>query len=243
MKSEEILNIASKRGFFFPSGEIYGAKSGFWTYGHLGTIMKHKFEDLWRNYFLRLNDNYFEIEDSVMMAEEVFAKSGHLKHFHDPLEENGKVRNFNMMFDVNAGVNKDEVMYLRPETAQGPYVSFKREFMALREKLPLGLAIIGKAFRNEINPRQGFFRLREFTQAELQIFFDKENLDVKFDEVKDYKLIMMNKKIECKGVKHPKFYVYHLAKIQQFYLDVLKIPENKFRFRELDNNEKAQYEH
>src|SRR3990167_4970840 len=95
MKSEEILNIASKRGFFFPSGEIYGAKSGFWTYGHLGTIMKHKFEDLWRNYFLKLNDNYFEIEDVNILSPDVFKNSGHLKHFHDPLEENGKTENFN----------------------------------------------------------------------------------------------------------------------------------------------------
>ena len=73
-KAEDIQNIATKRGFFFPSGEIYGAKAGFWTYGHLGTVMKHKFENLWRNYFLKLNDNYFEIEDTSLMAEEVFKK-------------------------------------------------------------------------------------------------------------------------------------------------------------------------
>ncbi|MBS3143390.1 glycine--tRNA ligase [Candidatus Woesearchaeota archaeon] len=241
MKSEEILNIASKRGFFFPSGEIYGAKSGFWTYGHLGTIMKHKFEDLWRNYFLKLNDNYFEIEDVNILSEDVFKNSGHLKHFHDPLEENGKTENFNLMFGLKVGVKGDEMMYLRPETAQSPYIAFKNEFMALRERLPMGLAIIGKAFRNEINPRQGFFRLREFTQAELQIFFDGNNLDVNFDEIKDYKLRISDKEIKCKDIKEPKFYVYHLAKIQQFYLDLLGIPKEKFRFRKLDNNEKAFY--
>jgi len=242
MKSEDILNIATKRGFFFPSGEIYGAKAGFWTYGHLGTIMKHKLENLWRDYFLKLDDNYFEIEGSNILSEEVFKNSGHLKHFNDPLEdEKGNIRQFNMMFRLKAGVTGDEIMYLSPETAQNSYISFKREFMALREKLPMGLAIIGRAFRNEINPRQGFFRLREFTQAELQIFFKEDEFKVNFDEVKDYKLKIMNKDIKCSDIKVPRFYIYHLAKIQQFYLDTLKIPKDKFRFRELDQKERAFY--
>ena len=242
MKSYDILNIATKRGFFFPSGEIYGAKAGFWTYGHLGTIIKHKFENLWRNYFLKLDDNYFEIDDVNILSEDVFKNSGHLKHFSDPLEdEKGNVNQFNMMLEVKVGVTGDERMYLRPETAQSPYISFKREFMALREKLPMGLAIIGKAFRNEINPRQGFFRLREFTQAELQIFFKEDEFDVNFDEVKDYKLRVMDKDVKCSSLKIPKFYIYHLVKIQQFYLDVLKISKEKFRFRELDKDERAFY--
>ena len=242
MKSDDILNIATKRGFFFPSGEIYGAKAGFWTYGHLGTIMKHKFENLWRNYFLKLNDNYFEIEDVNILSEEVFKSSGHLKHFTDPLkDEKGNVKQFNMMIGVKIGVTGDEMMYLRPETAQSPYISFKREFTALREKLPLGLAIIGKAFRNEINPRQGFYRLREFTQAELQIFFEEGKFDVDFNEVKNYKLIISNKEVKCSELKLPHFYIYHLAKIQQFYLDILKIPKDKFRFRELNEKERAFY--
>src|SRR3989338_89254 len=241
-RADDILNIATKRGFFFPSGEIYGAKAGFWTYGHLGTIMKHKFENMWRNFFLGLSDDYFEIEDTSIMSEDVFKSSGHLKHFHDPMEdEKGGTKNFNLMFDIRAGVKGDEIMYLRPETAQGPYVAFKREFMALRERLPIGLAVVGKAFRNEINPRQGFFRLREFTQAELQIFFDGKDIDVNFNEVKDYKLIINGKEIKCSAVKEPKFYIYHLAKIQQFYLGVLGIPKDKFRFREITGNEKAFY--
>jgi len=242
MKSDDILNIATKRGFFFPSGEIYGAKAGFWTYGHLGTLMKHKFENLWRNYFLKLDDNYFEIEDVNILSEDVFKNSGHLKHFSDPIEdEKGNIKQFNMMLGVKVGVTGDETMYLRPETAQSPYIAFKREFMALREKLPLGLAIIGKAFRNEINPRQGFFRLREFTQAELQIFFEEEKFEVNFNEIKDYKLRIMSKEVKCSTLRLPKFYIYHLAKIQKFYLDVLKISKEKFRFRELNEKEKAFY--
>src|SRR3989344_3681571 len=241
-RADDILNIATKRGFFFPSGEIYGAKAGFWTYGHLGTIMKHKFENMWRNFFLGLSDDYFEIEDTSIMSEDVFKSSGHLKHFHYPMEdEKGGTKNFNLMFDIRAGVKGDEIMYLRPETAQGPYVAFKREFMALRERLPIGLAVVGKAFRNEINPRQGFFRLREFTQAELQIFFEEEKFEVNFNKIKDYKLRIMSKEVKCSTLRLPKFYIYHLAKIQKFYLDVLKISKEKFRFRELNEKEKAFY--
>ena len=299
-KSDKIMNIATKRGFFFPSGEIYSAKAGFWTYGHLGTLLKHKFENLWRDYFLSLNENYYEIEDVNILSKEVFKSSGHLEHFSDPLteckkchfrfradeliedelglnpqglkdyeldkiikenklkcpncgNELDKVKFFNMMFDLKVGATGEDVMYLRPETAQSPFLAFKREFFALRERLPLGLAVIGKAFRNEISPRQGFFRLREFTQAELQIFFDSETInEVKnWSEVKNYKLrLLLNKKskIEELSCEHcnkflnlPRFYVYHLAKIQQFYLDILNIPKEKFRFRELNEKERAFY--
>ncbi len=298
-KVEKITNIATKRGFFFPSGEIYAVKAGFWTYGHLGTLMKHKFEDIWRNYFLSLNPNYYEIDDVNIMSKEVFESSGHLKNFNDPLieckkcqtryradelieektginttglndielnkiikknnikcpscnSELSQVKWFNMMFELRVGATGKDIMYLRPETAQSPYLAFKREFLALREKLPLGLAVIGKAFRNEISPRQGFFRLREFTQAELQIFIDAD----KFDQAEDWKEVENYKvrvKLEDKEIKEysckelnskmklPKFYVYHMAKIQQFYLDTLEIPKNLFRFRQLSEKEKAFY--
>ena len=74
-KSDLITNIAIKRGFFFPTAEIYNAKAGFWTYGHLGTLMKRKFENLWRFYFLSLNDNYFEIEGNNILPKKVFEGS------------------------------------------------------------------------------------------------------------------------------------------------------------------------
>ncbi len=300
-KHDNLINIATKRGFFFPTAEYYGAKAGFWTYGHLGTIVKSKWQNLWREHFLSLNDNYYEIEGSYILPKEVFIASGHLKNFNDLLTECKKchfkfkadhliedvlkinaailkpedmdriikenqikcpkcgnqdfekVRVFNMMFDVKIGAIGEEIAYLLPETAQNPYLSFKREFYALREKLPMGLAMIGKAFRNEISPRQGFFRLREFTQAELQIFFDKDNIDAcnEWKEVSNYKIILIRDKeknvneISCNELntklKLPKFYVYNMAKVQQFYLDLLKIPKNKFRFRELNPEERAFY--
>ena len=300
-KSDILMDIAVKRAFFFPTAEIYGAKAGFWTYGHLGTLMKRKFENLWRSYFLGLNTNYFEIEGNNILPKGVFEGSGHLKNFNDPMTECikckfrfradqlvedelhkelhgttetqldeliknnklkcpkcggelGNVKLFNMMFDVKIGaVDSNDIAYLSPETAQNPFISFKREYFALREKLPMGLAVIGKAFRNEISPRQGFFRLREFTQAELQIFFDPDKLNEcdDWNEVKNYKLRLLLAKsekieeIKCddanKKLDIPKFYAYHLAKIQQFYLDNLGITKDKFRFRELDEKERAFY--
>ena len=299
-KSEKIMDIATKRGFFYPSAEIYGSKAGFWTYGSLGTKIKHKWENLWRNYFLSLNTNFYEIDDCNIMPKKVFESSGHLKNFNDAMTECEKchsrfkadqivedilkietgslkeaeltklikenkikclnckgnlsdARFFNIMFGLKVGVTGEDEAFLRPESAQAPYLAFRREFEATRRKLPLSLAVVGKAFRNEISPRQGFFRLREFTQAELQIFFDSEKINEheKFDEVKNYNLIVYLasdkklKKISCKEMneklKIPKFYVYHMVKFQEFYLNILKIPENRFRFRELDENERAFY--
>lgn len=163
------------------------------------------------------------------------------------------VRWFNMMFELKVGATGDAVMYLRPESAQSPYLAFKREYEALRRRLPMGLAVVGKAFRNEISPRQSFFRLREFSQAELQIFFDPDDID-KCDDwksVQDYKVkvLLSGKKAAaekaCKELnakdKLPKFIAYHLAKVQQFYLGHMKIPKERFRFRELSEKERAFY--
>ena len=293
-----IMDIATKRGLIYPSSEIYGSKAGFWTYGSLGTKIKNKWQNLWRNFFLSLNTNFYEIDDCTIMPKKVFESSGHLKNFTDPLTECEKchfrfradqlledelkldiaglkeealtklirdhklkcpkckgnlmdVRFFNMMFDIKVGATGDDIMYLRPESAQSPYLAFKREFEATRRKLPLGLAVIGRVYRNEISPRQGFFRLREFIQAELQIFFDpdKVNEHENWNEVKDESLIIFSdkklKKITCKELneklKIPKFYLYHMTKVQEFYLQVLEIPEKLFRFRELNQEERAFY--
>ena len=296
-----IEQLAKKRGFFYPSDEIYGGLSGFYTYGHLGTLMKRKLENLWRKVFLK-EENFFEIEPSIIMHENVFKASGHLEFFVDPvakckkcgtihradsiveeflkrtyegmtpkelteLIKSNKIRCpkckgeleevgiLNMMFPLDIGAEKDLKGYLRPETAQGAYVSFSTQFNVLRKRLPLGLAIIGKAYRNEISPRQLIIRMREFTQAELQIFFDSDKINEheKWNQIKNYKLIIYsvlgrNKKpveLTCeevvKGLKLPKFYVYYMAKVQQFFLEALQVPKDKFRFKELSEDERAFY--
>jgi len=166
--------------------------------------------------------------------------------------ELSEVRWFNMMFPVNIGFD-EEKGYLSPETAQAAYLTFKEEFQATRGKLPLGLAIIDKAYRNEISPRQMFFRLREFTQAELQIFFDSEKINEhkNWEDVEKKKLLFKFsskeeiEELSCAELntkyKLPKFYLYYAYQIQKFYLNILKIPREKFRFRELSEKERAFY--
>mgnify|MGYP000434753166 CR=1 FL=1 len=155
------------------------------------------------------------------------------------------------MFKVQAGPETGTDAYLRPETAQGVYINFLQEFEVTRKKLPLGLAIIGKAFRNEISPRQLINRQREFTQAELQIFFDPEKAEEHPDwrEAENDKLVVLPvknktaKEITCNELSKtvPKFFVYHMSKVQDFFLNVLQIPRDKFRMREIPKEKRAHY--
>ncbi|MAG60719.1 glycine--tRNA ligase [archaeon] len=299
--SEEFATFLKKKGFIYPSSAIYGGLAGLYDYGHLGTKVKRNFENLWRDYFLSLNSNFYEIETSNIAAKGVFKASGHLENFTDPvaiseaghferadhlLEKNlnqrfeglssqemmdlinkhnikcpktgtkiVEVKTVNMMFPITLGVGKSNTAYLRPETAQSPFINFKTQFEIQRKKLPMGLAIIGRAYRNEISPRNLTLRQREFTQAELQIFFNPEKITShdNWDQIEHYELnLLLTKDRTSNQVKPrtakelveqglPKFYVYHLAIIQQFYLNTLKIPKEKFRLYQLDDKEKAFY--
>jgi glycyl-tRNA synthetase len=290
--------FARKKGFFWPSSEIYGGFTGFYDYGFNGTLLKRKFENVWRKYFLGLSEDFYEIEPSDVMHEKVFVASGHVEGFVDPvarcskcgtqhradhiledflhesfegmtpdqlkkiIQEKGvrcpsckgelkDVYVLNMMFPVDVGGSKKG--YLRPETAQGPYVNFLRHFNLLRNRLPIGLSVIGKAYRNEISPRNLTTRMREFTQAELQIFFDPSEIEShpRWVDVKSYKLRLFpvkEKKLmepTCEEVASmfniPKFYLWYMAMVQRFYLDVMKVPRERFRFRQLSDEEKAFY--
>ncbi len=169
--------------------------------------------------------------------------------------ELGPSRPFNMMFPVGVGPAGADRAYLRPETAQGAYLNFKREFEALRRRLPMGLAIVGRAYRNEISPRQGVYREREFLQAELQIFFDPATFDAGLPvaSARDEKLRVASAAEkagpdasertagEMIDAGLPPFYAYHMAAVQRFYLDRLGIPRDWFRFAELDERERAFY--
>ena len=166
----------------------------------------------------------------------------------------GEPRAFHLMFPVAIGPKGEEQAFLRPETAQGAYLGFKRAFEILRKRLPLGLAIVGKAYRNEISPRQGAFRLREFHQAELQIFFDPERFDAQLnlEELENTPLRLMRATHREEVVTPtlgalleqgdlPPFYLYHMAKVQAFYLDTLQVPPEAFRFYEVSKEERAFY--
>jgi len=159
-------------------------------------------------------------------------------------------RKFNMMFKVGIGPQEEEA-YLRPETCQSIFVDFPRLFKTMRGKLPLGIAQVGKSFRNEIAPRQSLLRLREFYQAEIEVFCNPNKLDdiEKFSDIEETKLrIQLSDKIEtmsCKqavenGTLPNKFVAYYLAVLSEFY-DKTGIDMNKSRFRKLGDKEKAFY--
>jgi glycyl-tRNA synthetase len=297
MLFEEVVELAKRRGFFYPGAEIYGGIGGFWHYGAVGTLLKKKIENEWRNFFIK-EEGFYEIEGSNIMPEKVFVASGHLQSFSDPIvqckkckalfradklieeqagiflperatledfnkiikEKNikcpkcngelGEVRFFNLMLKVNVGpTEKSEVAYLRPETCQGIFVDFLNVYRTCRAKLPFGIAQIGRAFRNEISPRQALLRQREFTQAEAEVFFNPKNENIdnkKFEKIKDYKLNIWNQQLNQITVKElsekikSKLIPYYLAKIQQF-VNGIGIPLENIRLRELEEDEKAFY--
>jgi glycyl-tRNA synthetase len=165
-------------------------------------------------------------------------------------------RPFNLMFGFDFGVTGRERVYLRPETAQSSYLSFPRMWDVGRRALPLGIAVIGKAYRNEIAPRQILFRMRSFTQSELQIFFDPERFSLPFDRVRDETLPVVRAARRLKGLEEvelvsagelvtqgglPEFYAYHLAHSYRFFRDVLGFPAGRLRLLEKSDQERAFY--
>ena len=163
---------------------------------------------------------------------------------------------FNLMFGLDWGAVGRERAYLRPETAQSSYLSFARMWDVGRRALPLGIAVVGKAYRNEIAPRQVLFRMRAFTQAELQIFFDPAEFPLPFDRVADERLPLLRVARREAGEESPEwvpardlvgpgglppFYVFHLAHMFRFFRDVLGYPAERIRFFEKSDQERAFY--
>ncbi|MGA8303990.1 MAG: glycine--tRNA ligase [Thermoplasmata archaeon] len=165
-------------------------------------------------------------------------------------------RAFNLMFGTEFGASGKERVYLRPETAQGSYLSFARMWDVGRRTLPLGIAVVGRAYRNEIAPRQLLFRMRAFTQAELQIFFDPAHFGVPFERARDELLPVLRvarresgeetpelisaSDLVAKG-QLPEFYVYHLVHTFRFFRDVLRYPADRIRLFEKSDTERAFY--
>ncbi len=165
-------------------------------------------------------------------------------------------RPFNLMFGLDFGVTGKERAYLRPETAQSSYLSFPRMWDVGRKALPLGVAVIGKAYRNEIAPRQVLFRMRTFTQAELQIFFEPDHFDLPFATIREQKLPVLRVARRTAGEEAPEwisagelvasgnlpeFYVYHLAHSYRFFQEVLGYPAERIRLFEKSDQERAFY--
>ena len=204
---EKIVSLCKRRGFIFPGSEIYGGLAGTYDYGHLGLALKKNIENLWWRMFVESRDDMFGIDSAILMNPRVWEASGHVAGFSDPLVECGKckkrfradhievgacpecdgklgeARQFNMMFKTHAGATEDEsaTVYLRPETAQGMFVNFKNTVDAYHPQLPFGIAQIGRAFRNEIAPRDFIFRVRELEIMELEYFVAQGDWEKQFE--------------------------------------------------------------
>ena len=204
----------------------------------------------------------FRADKLIVDASEVeIPESSDLNEFDNVIKEkaiscpkcNGSLDNtkkFNMMFKVGIGPEGEEA-YLRPETCQSIFVDFPRLFKTMRGKLPIGIAQVGKSFRNEIAPRQSLLRLREFYQAEIEVFCNPNKLDVldKFSEIENTTLRIQNEQevvtVTCKqavesGIIPNKFVAYYLGLLSEFY-EKTGIDMNKSRFRKLGEKEKAFY--
>jgi glycyl-tRNA synthetase len=236
-----IISLAKRRGFIYPSFEIYGGVAGFYDYGPLGTLLKNNLNVLWREFYV-IGEGYGEVNTADVTPEEVFKASGHVEEFTDLIVEctkckstfrpdflltdyhpnpdslnvnetedlmrqenvkcpdcNGELTSpnaVNLMFQTQIGpsAKAKRVAYLRPETAQGIFTNFHVLYRYFREKLPFGAVQVGRGFRNEISPRQGMIRLREFNMAEAEVFVDPN--DKRFDKfvnVKDTVLPLLPK--------------------------------------------------
>jgi glycyl-tRNA synthetase len=215
---EKIISLCKRRGFIYPGSEIYGGLAGTYDYGPLGVALKNNIKNLWWKKFVDGRVDMYGIDASIIMNSAVWNASGHVDTFtealvecskchkrfrEDQLKEKGKCdeceapvgesRKFNGMFKTQIGAVEDSssVVYLRPETAQGMFVNFKNIVDSFHPKLPFGLAQIGKAFRNEITPRDFIFRVREFEQMEIEYFIKEEEWEKYFQYWKDEMLLWM----------------------------------------------------
>lgn len=302
MNHDKMTNISAKRGFLWPSFEIYSGVSGFTDYGPLGASLKNNIMQKWRKQYVS-GEGFYEIEGPTVMPKEVLKASGHVDNFTDPMtkcEECGEVFradhiieevigedvesleneeldqividnnircpecggklaniwNYNLMFKTMIGAKGDKVGYMRPETAQGIFILFKRLERFFRGKLPFGAVQLGKAYRNEISPRQGVIRLREFTQAEAEIFLNpKDKTTPKFAQIADEILYLNSQEVQenngeplkitakealDKGIVANEMLIYQLYLAKKF-LNEIGIPDDVLRFRQHLPGEMAHY--
>ncbi|OGG72919.1 hypothetical protein A3A38_02760 [Candidatus Kaiserbacteria bacterium RIFCSPLOWO2_01_FULL_53_17] len=176
---EKIVSLCKRRGFIFPGSEIYGGFAGTWDDGPLGIALRTNIKNTWWDMFVRTRDDMYGLNAAIIMNPRAWEASGHIAGFTDPLGETM----FNTMFKTSVGAGKEATAaYLRPETAGGMFVNFKNVVDALHPKCPFGIAQIGKAFRNEIAPRDFIFRSREFEQMEIEYFVHPSAWEAAFEE-------------------------------------------------------------
>ncbi len=239
-KMEKIVSLAKRRGFVYPSSDIYGGFSGVYDFGPNGVELENNIKNHWWNWMVRKRRDVVGLDSSIFMHPQIWEASGHTKGFSDPMveckecntrsrvdkmleeidvfadekmSEEGinkifdehkdkikcfkcgkqnftKIRKFNLLVESNLGDFTEKgsnPSYLRGETCQGIYVNYKNVLDSSRVKIPFGIAQIGKAFRNEISPRQFLFRAREFDQMEMQYFLEPEKEMEEYEKLKEYR--------------------------------------------------------
>ncbi|PIR68538.1 glycine--tRNA ligase [Candidatus Nomurabacteria bacterium CG10_big_fil_rev_8_21_14_0_10_35_16] len=186
---EKIVSLCKRRGFVFPGSEIYGGLAGTYDWGSLGVTLKNNLKQNWWKKFVDSRRDMYGVDAAIIMNPAVWESSGHVAGFSDPTPDG---KQFNVMFKTQVGAGEEATLsYLRPETAQGMFVNFKNTVDAFHPKLPFGMAQIGKAFRNEIAPRDFIFRVREFEQMEIEYFVREEDWEKYFQYWKDEMLEWM----------------------------------------------------
>ena len=295
--SNDLMSVCKRRGFIWPSFEMYGGVAGMYDYGPLGCALKNNIVEMWRSIY-KGREGFVEIDSETVNPREVFKASGHLDNFADlitycqkcqapyradhmvkefydnpdvltpkQLEEAfvkhkvkcpacggdlGPVEEFNLMFRTNIGPGNARVGYMRPETALGIFVNYSNLYRYNREKLPMGVIQTGRSYRNEIAPRQGMIRMREFNQMEVELFVDPEDKDwVRFPEIENGTLdlipnttlqltTMTVKEAVEKGVIANRVLAYFVYTTKQLLVS-LGIDEKRLRFREHEKDEMAHY--
>jgi glycyl-tRNA synthetase len=240
---EQIVNLCKRRGFVYPSAEIYGGFRSSYDYGPLGSLMLRNVKDAWVRSMVQERDDVVLIDASILSPPQVWEASGHLANFTDPLVDCTKckqrfrldhledpdvcpncgakgsfteARAFNLMFKTQAGPveGSGADVYLRPETAQGMFINFANVLQTSRKKPPFGIAQVGKSFRNEITPGNFIFRTREFEQMELEFFVPPAD--------------------------GPKWYEYWCVERMDWYVR-LGMPRELLRLRPHDDDELSHY--
>ena len=197
---DKLVGLCVNRGFIYPSSEIYGGIAGFWDYGPLGVELRNNLKAAWWQAMVRERDDVVGLDSSIIANPQTWVASGHVANFHDPMVDCRRCkrrfradqidpedecsgapggehdftepRQFNLMLKTRIGPAEDSSSeaYLRAETCQSIFLDFKRVMTSARQKPPFGIAQVGKAFRNEITPRNFIFRSREFEQMEMEYF-------------------------------------------------------------------------
>ncbi len=250
---EKIVSFSKRRGFVFPSSEIYGGLTAVYDFGPYGVELANNIRQTWWKEMVQKHKNIVGLDSAIFMQSKVWEASGHVKGFSDPLAEcqqchsrlrvdhlleeigimadekmseeeinllleknkskikcpqcgtKGKftsAKNFNLLVKSNLGnFTEDwskEPLYLRGETCQGIYVNFKNVLDSTRQKIPFGIAQIGKAFRNEITARQFIFRQREFRQMEMQYFVEPQEAEKAYQEWREKRWNFYTKILQIK---------------------------------------------